>query len=69
MVEGAPVLRNGFDVNGVWEVHDSMNQKYEDYIDFLMPAHVKRDGKWVHSMDLAGSYYFKQDGVSIRLVK
>ena len=69
MVEGAPVLRNGFDVNGVWEVHDSMNQKYEDYIDFLMPAHVKRDGKWVHSMDLAGSYYFKQDGVFIRLVK
>lgn len=69
MVEGVPMLRNGYNVNGVWEVHDTMNARYTRYIDFLMPAHVKRNGEWVHSPDFAGPYYFKQDGVSIHLIK
>jgi hypothetical protein len=48
MVEGAGHM------NGIWAVHDTMNKRYTNYIDFLVPEHIKL-GKW--------------ENISIRLVK
>lgn len=32
-------------INGIYEVHDTMNKRYENYIDILVPTRVKL-GKW-----------------------
>ncbi len=32
-------------ISGIWEVHDTMHKRYENYVDLLMPTHI-RTGKW-----------------------
>lgn len=33
------------DYEGIYEIHDTMNSRYESYIDFLVPDHITL-GKW-----------------------
>lgn len=39
------LCENDPSINGIYEVHDTMNQRYSNYIDILMPS-SRRLGKW-----------------------